>query len=267
MSFSEILNLLEKVFSNNIVKSVLVIVFAVIFYKVISHLLDARSRKLQKLDRKKSETYVHLVNSIVKYAILVFCFFTLLQVNNVNITSMIAGLGIAGIILGVAVQDALKDIIRGFDIVSDDYFKVGDLIEYKGTEGKVVEIGLKTTKISDIRTGNTVSVPNREIEAIGLVSNDVFIEIPMPYETALKEAEAAAEEICHRVKKNADVAECAYLGVNKLDDSAIKYLIKITCKDNLKKLKIRRDALHIVLETLASKGIAVPYNQLDVHTK
>ena len=135
MKFKDIYETAEKILSNNIVKSVLVIALAFLLYKIITALLDARVKHLKKLDRKKSQTYLHLVNSALKYAILVVAFFMLLSVNNVNITSMIAGLGIAGIILGVAVQDALKDIIRGFDIVSDDYFKVGDLVEYKGIEG------------------------------------------------------------------------------------------------------------------------------------
>ena len=180
---------------------------------------------------------------------------------------MVAGLGIAGVILGVAVQDALKDIIRGFDIISDDYFKVGDLVDYNGIEGIVTEIGIKTTKIKEIKTENIISIPNRSIEAVSLVSKFIYIEIPMPYETPLEQAVNTATEICKEIEKAKDVKTCTYLGVNNLADSAIKYLIKIECKDNAKKLQIRRNALGAVLAGMAKNGISVPYNQIDVHTK
>ena len=266
-SFKEVYEVAQKVLENNIVKSVLVIVFAVLVYKAISAIIKARGKRLKKLDRKKSETYLHLINSVVKYAVLVIAFFMLLSVNNVNITSMIAGLGIAGIILGVAVQDALKDIIRGFDIISDNYFKVGDLVECGGTEGIVREIGIKTTKIKDIKTENIISVPNRNIEAAALVSDYIYVDIPMPYETKLKTAETVVGEICTAAQSNKLIKECKYLGVNKLDDSAIKYLIKVKCTDNSKKLQIKRDCNRVILETLAAHKISVPYNQIDVHTK
>ncbi|MBO4734229.1 MAG: mechanosensitive ion channel family protein [Clostridia bacterium] len=267
MNYKQIYEIAVKVFSNSIVKSLLVIIVAFLVYKAISSLLKARGKKLKKLDRKKSQTYLHLINSTVKYAVLIIAFFTLLSVNNINITSMIAGLGIAGIILGVAVQDALKDIIRGFDIISDDYFKVGDLVNYKGTEGIVLEIGIKTTKIKDIRTENIISVPNRDIDAVALVSKFIYIDIPLPYETPLDKAEEAVGGICRVIEKSPDVKACDYLGVNQLDDSAIKYLIRIECKSNSKKLQIRRNALGTVIEVLADRGISVPYNQIDVHTK
>ncbi|MBR4911204.1 MAG: mechanosensitive ion channel family protein [Clostridia bacterium] len=267
MDFNAVYETAGRILSNQLVRSALVIVFALVFYSVVSAVLKARGRKLKELDRKKSETYLHIINSAIKYAVFILAFFMLLSVNRVDITSMIAGLGIAGIILGVAVQDALKDIIRGFDILSDDYFKVGDLIDYNGTEGVVVEIGIKTTKIKALKTDNIISIPNRDIVAVAKVSKFIFIEIPMPYETSLEDAEAALSEICAESEKAKDVNACSYIGVNKLDESAIQYLIKIECKDNLKKLQIRRDALRRILEIMAKHGITVPYNQLDVHTK
>lgn len=267
MNFEKIIEVSQKVFSNSLVKSALVLLAAFAVYKIASCILSARGRRLQKLDRKKSETYLYIINSTVKYAVLIVTFFVILQVNHVNITSMIAGLGIAGIILGVAVQDALKDIIRGFDIVSDNYFKVGDVVEYNGIEGKVLELGIKTTKIKDIKTENIISIPNRSIDALGLVSNVIYVEAPMPYETPLETAEAVVGEICAENAKNKLIKDCKYMGVNKLDDSAVKYFIKVTLTDAAKKLQARRDTHRTILAVMAKHGISVPYNQLDVHTK
>lgn len=267
MTFTEVLDIVKKVISNSIVKSAIVILISFAAYKLLSAFLNARGKKLKKLDRKKGQTYINLINSTVKYAVLIIAFFSLLSVNNVNISSMLAGLGIAGIILGVAVQDALKDVIRGFDIVSDDYFKVGDLISINGKEGIVTLIGIKTTKIKEIKTDNIISIPNREIASAALVSNIVYIEVPMPYETPLERAESVVLQICRTAEKNSNIKECKYMSVNKLDDSAIKYMIKLNLADNRKKLQTTRDAHRVILDTMAQSGISVPYNQIDVHNK
>lgn len=268
IDYKYILEITVKIFKNSIVQSVLIVAAAFAVYKIISALFKRASGKnLKKIDRKKSETYLRLINSIVKYALLIITFFLLLSVNKVNITSMVAGLGIAGVILGFAVQDALKDVIRGFDIISDNYFKVGDLVDYKGTEGVVQEIGIKTTKIKDIKTENIISIPNRNIEAVARVSKYVYIEIPLPYETPLETARDVVKEICGQIEKSSKVSRCESLGVTKLDDSAIKHFIRLECKDNGKKLQVRRDALGEILSVLEARGISVPYNQLDIHTK
>ena len=267
MNYKVFFDTATKILSNSIVKSVLVIIVAIAVYKVISLILNARGKRLKKLDRKKGETYIHLIKSTLKYTVIVIAFFVLLSVNKINITSMIAGLGIAGIILGVAVQDALKDIIRGFDIISDNYFKVGDIISVNGTEGAVLEIGIKTTKIKELKTDNTLSVPNREIAAAAQVSKFVFIDIPLPYELTNKNAREIMLEICKEAESAPEVKSCNYLGVNNLDDSAIKHLIKIECKSNAKRLQIRRDALAAALLVLEKRNVSVPYTQIDIHKK
>ena len=80
---------------------------------------------------------------------------------------MLAGVGIVSVIIGLAIQDALKDIIRGFSILSEEYFSVGDVVTYGDITGKVLVLGLKTTKIKDISTENIISIANRNIEHNG----------------------------------------------------------------------------------------------------
>ena len=61
--------------------------------------------------------------------------------------------------LNEGLQDALKDIIMGCNIILDNYFVVGDIVTYNGFTGEVVEFGLKNTKISPITKIVFVSEP------------------------------------------------------------------------------------------------------------
>ena len=248
--------------------SICIIIIAIILYKIILHIF-AKGEKLYSKDgelKKKRATYFKLFRSILRYIIIIITTLALLEVNGVQVTSLFAGLGILSVIVGLAIQDWLKDIIRGSSIVSDKYFQVGDVVKYNDIEGKVLVIGLKTTQIQDIRTQNIVSIANRKIEEVEVVSEKNYIEIPMPYELPLSRAEAIVEEIIMEVKKNEKVMDCIYKSVNKLDSSSINYYIEVDCKP-VEKFQVRRDTIRTILATMEKNNISVPYTQIDIHSK
>ena len=117
-----------------------------------------------------------------------------------------------------------------------------------------------------MKTNNIISIANRNIEEIEVVSKFIYINVPMPYEVKVEKAERAINDIIEDIKENNNVEGCKYLGVNDLADSSIKYLIQVECNP-IYKLQARRDALRSVLTQLSRNRIEVPYNQIDVHTK
>lgn len=179
---------------------------------------------------------------------------------------MIAGVGILGIIIGFAIQDALKDIIKGFDIISDSYYQVVDVIKYKDVVGKVVSIGLKTTKLQDVNTLNMVSISNRNIDQVEVVSNLININIPIPYELKLEKAESIISNIVKELKKHQDVEECEYRGIQEFADSSLKYQVKVYC-NQIKKVQVCRDCLVSIIKELECHKMSIPYNQIDIHQK
>lgn len=263
-NFLEILN---QVLNNNIVKSVIVVLIALIFYKVIgSILLKSEKKNRSKRTGQKDKTYIRLIRNFMKYAVSIIALIVILQVNGIDVSSMIAGVGVLSIIVGFIVQDAFKDIIRGIDIISDNYFSVGDVVRYGEIEGKVIMVGLKTTKIENIRNSNIVSIANRNIEQIEVVSNDIYIDIPMSYDIKLDKAEKAIDNILEELGKDERIDDCEYKGVNNLGNSSIDYYIKVSCKPVLK-LQVRRDCLRTILSVLNKHKIEIPYQQIDIHTK
>ena len=190
----------------------------------------------------------------------------ILQIFGVNISAMLAGVGIVGAIIGLAVQDALKDIIRGTTLLTDDYFKVGDLVKIGDNTGEVIFMGLKTTKIKDINTNNVVSIANRNIEKVEELSSSLFINVPLPYEIKLKNAEDAMDDLIKEIKKIKNVKEAEYSNVSELADSCIRYRIN-TKINNKYLLPIKREINRCIIEVLAKHKISIPYNQLDIHNK
>ena len=251
-----------------IVKSLFSILISIIIYNVFVMIIGSSINRggLGKLSTKKKATYLKMLKSIIRYVLIVINVLVILKIFGINITSMLAGVGIIGIILGFAVQDALKDIIKGIDIIADNYYQVGDVIKYEDITGKVISIGLKTTKLEDVNTFNIVSISNRNIEKVEVVSNLINIDVPISYEVSLDKAEKVINDIVESIKKHEGVNKCEYRGVNDLADSSIKYQIKVYCNP-INKVQIRRDSLRYILVGLDKHNLSVPYNQIDVHQK
>ena len=254
---------IDAIIHTKYINSILVVLISFIVYKTIVYLVLKGSKNLTS---NRGRTYLKMIKSVFRYIIMLLTILVLLQINGVNVSSMLAGVGIISVIIGFAVQDVLKDIIKGFNIIADKYFQVGDVVKYGEIEGKVLAIGLKTTKIEDVRSFNTISIANRNIEQIEVVSNSIDVFIPVPYEVSLEDAEKAMADIVGLVKQMENVDDCNYRGVSELADSSIKYMINTRCNPLLK-VQMRRNIIRCVLLGLRENNIQVPYNQIDVHTK
>ena len=251
-----------------IIHSVIIIILSFLIYKLIMRffLKSEQKNSIKKRLNNKSRTYIKLLKSIVRFIFITVTLLIVLQINGINVTSMLAGVGIVSVILGLAVQDALKDIIRGISIISDEYYSIGDVITYNNITGKVISLDLKSTKIQDIATGNIISIANRNIEQAEINSKYLFVNFPMPYEIPVTKAEKVAATISEQIKEIEDVEDAIYIGVTELADSSIRYLIKITCPPE-RKLQVKRDSNRIILKVLEKNQISVPYQQIDIHQK
>lgn len=247
--------------------SIVVALFSLLLYFIISKFLNAKEKKGAKiLSQKKNKTLIRLLKSIVGTAIAIVAVLTILQIFGVNVTSMLAGVGIASIVIGFALQDALKDIIRGFEIVSDGYYEIGDVIKYGSNTGQVLSITLRTTKIQDINTMNIVSIANRNIDQVEIVSGYIYIPIPVPYEVSVEDAEVAMHDIVRHLSHRSDIISTKYQGVTAIAESSLNYQIVVQC-DPMNQLQVRRDSLRTIITTLEDHHIHIPYTQLSIHTR
>ena len=269
---NEIIENIKKFFANEtnarIFNSIIAVIICFAIYKVILIVLKKieKGYKNSDIESKKGHTYFRLFKSTLRYVFFIGVVLLLLQVNGVDLTSLFAGLGIVSVIVGLAIQDWLKDIIRGSSILSDGYFAVGDIVNYNGQEGEVLVIGLKTTKIKLLKNQNIVSIANRKIEEIEKVSKEMYINIPVSYTVSVNEAEKVIQTIVDEVKLNENVIDCEYVAVNEITTSLANYFIHVTCEPK-NKLQVRRDVLRTVLVQFEKYDIPVPFTQIDVHQK
>jgi len=247
--------------------SIITILVSVLIYSIVARIVDAREKKKTKSPlHKKGRTFAKMFKSIIRYVLIILDVLIILQIFGVDVSSTLAGVGIIGIVVAFAVQDALKDIIRGFDIISDNYYAVGDIVKIGENTGKVLSVGLKTTKLQDIYTLNNVSISNRNIDKVEVISDAAYLTIPLSYDLPVKKAEEILSQALKNVEKNPEVISTKFFGLNQLSDSSMDYLVEVKCDPTIKS-RVRRAALQAIVATLEDNKISIPYPQLDVHTK
>ena len=265
------MNIIEDIVENIWIQrsfwSLIVILFSFLIYHIATRFLSNKEQKNSKiLSSKKNKTFIRMLKSIIGYTIAIFATLVIPQIFGINVTSMLAGVGIASIVIGFALQDALKDIFRGFEIISDGYYSIGDVIKFGDNIGQVQSISLRTTRLQDINTMNIVSIANRNIDQVEIVSGFLYIPIPLPYELKVEDAESILHRIIKQLSRHKDITSAKYQGIATFAESSLNYQIVITC-DPLNCLQVRRDCLRTIITILEDHNIHIPYSQLDVHTK
>ena len=260
-------HIVENVWTQRLFWSVIVILLSLLIYRIIARVLSVKEKKSSRImSDKKNKTLVRMLKSVAAGTLSIVTVLMVLQIYGVNVTSMLAGVGIASIVIGFALQDSLKDIVRGFVIVSDNYYEIGDVIKYDDNVGPVVSVSLLTTRIQDINTMNYVSIANRNIDQVEVDPGYIYIPIPFPYDIKIEKAEQVIHDMVQKLRRHNGINSADYQGITKIDTSSLDYQIVITC-DPASKLQIRRDCLRVIMTTLEEAKIRIPYQQLDIHTK
>ena len=213
---------------------------------------------------KSKSTVMLILYSVLRFFIALVAILIILSLFGVNISGAIAGLGIAGAAGALAVQDLLKDVIMGVTLVSDKYFMLGDIVEYNGFLGKILEVSMRTTKIESLRDKSVMSVRNSNITEIKKLVHHLNISVPLPYEIPVKRAYEVLGMITEKCRELEPVEDAIAKGPNNFEDSYIDYLIVIVC-DPANQLNTKRAVHTVIMQVLESENISIPFPQRDVH--
>ncbi len=145
----------------NVVIAIIVFLLFYLASKWVGHLV---TKMLGKLSKENSDT--KLINSLIVRVlsvliIMVGIFFSLgLMHLDKTVTSLLAGIGIIGLALSFAFQHTAANILSGLIISIRSSLQLGDLIDSNDTFGNVIRVGLRSTKVLNVR-GQFVYIPNR----------------------------------------------------------------------------------------------------------
>lgn len=224
---------IKLITSREVIGTLLVVIISASIFLIIKestlNYIEKRRRKANK-SQKKRFTLLYLFLSIIKYVIFLIDVIIILGIFKINVTAFLAGLGLFGIVVGLALQDLLKDFISGIFIILDNEYSVGDYVEINGFQGEVIGVGLKSTKLRNYN-GDVKLISNRNIsEVVNLsqTNSKAVILFTFSSDENLINLENAMNEIIKRLKgklKDA-VGKVQYKGIEEYKDS--KITLKLT---------------------------------------
>lgn len=187
----------------------LLIASALIFRTVVSRALSraiTRAARVRYEDKDALARRAHTLSATLNWAFrMLLVFFGLgltLSEFGLNVSALIAGVGIAGIAIGLGAQTLVKDVLNGMFILIEDQYSVGDNVTVAGVTGDVTEINPRRTVLRDAE-GNIHSVPNSAITVATnrtASQNRFFVALEVPFRES-EEALRLVSEVCLEVAK------------------------------------------------------------------
>ena len=268
MNLAELPAMLENsIVSPNIAASIVIVIIAVVALYGMRH-ASKRYRERMKtsdLNGTRRDRVFRSFQVTVRYGVIVIAVIAIMQVNGVNISALAAGLGVMGIVVAFALQDALADLAMGARIVTDNYFTLGNTVRVGDFEGEVVSFTPQSTKINSTMDDSTLSISNRNLDRVILLSTLNDIDVPLHARVAPAEVEevfaAAAQRL---IAQNPAVSDACYVGPQAFKEYWVEHRFRLWCEPRAR-WQAMRDARRIIMEELEARGmeLAVPQMRIE----
>jgi small conductance mechanosensitive channel len=132
---------------------------------VLKKFFDSRLQNIPEEKVKKFRTLFNVLLGIKSVILWIIALLIILSIYKIKLTAILTGFGIIGVIVGLASQAIIADIISGIAIILDRFFYIGDRVKIGDIEGEVIDINLRRTLIKDDK-GYIHSIPNSQIKLI-----------------------------------------------------------------------------------------------------
>ena len=190
-----------------------------------------------------------------------------------DIGAMIAGLGIGGLALALAAQDAVKNIFGGIMIFLDKPFKINERVQIHGFDGIVEEVGLRSTRIRTLE-GRLVTMPNSifmENEVVNVSSEPsrkVLLNLGMTYDTTPENMQLAIDTLKGIVDANQDkILLDSPIGFNAFGDFAMGIVFIYYIKAGEDNLAVQTQINMQILNEFNAKGLEFAFPTQTLYTK
>jgi len=132
-----------------LVNSLMALVFVLILVRLVDIFLDAWGMTFAKKTKTKiDDVLLPMFHKASRIVFIVIAVMWVLHIWNINITPYLAGAGIVGVVLGLALQDSLRNVFGGVTLILDKTYQMGDKIKLESGEvGSIHDIGLRSTKL------------------------------------------------------------------------------------------------------------------------
>lgn len=251
-----------KIFGTSVLEAVALLLAGIVVIKLLSRLL----RSIIKRTRIEGAAGSFIV-SIVQAGLALVLFFLIMDIFDVDTSSIVTVLAASGLALGLALQDGLSNLASGVIILVTRPFKEKDHVKINEIEGTIKKIRITTT---EILTFDNVSIliPNKRVASSEIINYSnrptrrIDLTISAAYEANPDKVKATLWELIHE-EPNVLKTPAPRVLVIELGASSVNYRIRMWAK-NEHYWDIRNMFLEKVFKRFQERGIEKPYQKLNV---
>jgi len=275
-------NIFQNLKSNWINIVIVLAVFLIIV--VIVRIVSRRIKKLfnkkisdEKIEiKKRTFTFTSVVSNLIIVASAVFGVLIIASELGIEITPILAGAGVMGIVIGFGAQSFVKDLINGSFMLFEQWFQIDDVITVGDTSGTVEKFNLRTTVIRDIE-GTVHYIPNGEITKLSnrtQLWSRALVEVSVHYKENTDRVVEVLENIFDELMDDKEyrrvILERPKIlgdgGISELGDSAVVF--KIICKVKAgNQWTIGRQIRKRIKDKFDQEGIEIPYPCTNIYMR
>ena len=262
------MNKIIKVVSSKYILAPIIIIILCIFIcslskKVLSKLFKVKNKNF---DVKKHKTVINLINNLFRTFVIAISLILILEQFGIDTATFVASLGVFSLVIGLAIQDILKDFISGMYLIFEGQCNIGDWVQIGDFKGEVLASGFRTTRLRSY-TGEIKIISNRNITEIinySLAKTTIIIDVSVDYSSDLTLVKETLNNLCSQLESEGKVKKIECLGVQELGDSGIVY--RVVAYDNYSNYQtLSRLIKEQIILSFNEKNIVIPYPQVVIH--
>jgi MscS family membrane protein len=227
----------------------------------------------RKKENKMADSLIPLFKKTTIVIMSILALIWVLNIWGVDITPFLASLGIAGFVVGFAMQDSLKNIFGGIALILDQTMQVGDKISLEGGElGIVNVITIRSTKIKTF-DNEIITVPNGRLSEMKIKNftqpNDklrVIANFSTAYGSNTNKVKEIVVDVIKKMEGIKEEPEADAIMI-KMADSGLEWQARFWVDDQSTAFDKKLEALDIIYKALNENNIEIPFPTSTVHLK
>jgi len=227
--------------------------------------------------RPSMKTLVPILSKVGNILVYFIALVLILNTLGINVTALVAGMGIAGIAVAFALQETLSQFFAGMYIMTDRPIRVGDYIKLEsGQEGYVIDIGWRSTKIREL-PNNIITVPNSKI-ANSIVTNyylpqpelSVPVQVGVSYNSDLEKVERVtidvAKEVLREVTGGVPEFE-PFIRYHTFGEFSINFTVILRAREYVDRYLLVHEFIKRLHKRYREEGIEIPFPIRTIYMK
>lgn len=241
--------------------------------RVVDFVMLVLLKRAEETEDKSDDQIVLFVRDLSKVTVVVFgIFFILGAIFKLNISSLVAGLGIGGLAVALAAQDTLSNLLGSFIIFLDKPFKAGDVVSFDAITGTIEKVGFRSTQVRTLER-SLLTVPNKNLVNSSLNNitlspfRRVRFSVGLTYSTPASKIKAVVDDIKKVLEEHPETRNDFNVSFFEFGPSSLDILVVYFVESNSWDLlvKVKQEINFEIMAVVEKHGCVFAFPTQTIH--